>query len=152
MNKRIDNCGNLLMRFARDKIFARLQKIEKGKSTTRLQLIAGRHKSSSLQLVSAEADGKCQYVKSSSTSDVYTVRQENEKCPYTCLLICRQCSVCVHQYLCTCLDSITRGTIILQTCALGHETMRMGTLTHKLYSNKSRQRKQLKGLHYSKKN
>ena len=123
VNKRIDNCVNMLMRFARDKIFDRLQKIEKGKSTTRLQLIAGRHKSSldlPLQLVCAEADGKCWNVKSSSTSDVYTVRQKYEKCPYTCLLICRQCSVCVHQYSCTCLDSITRSTI----CKHVHLVMR----------------------------
>ena len=46
VNKRIDACISMLLRFARDKLFDRLQKIERGKNTSRLQLIANRHKSS----------------------------------------------------------------------------------------------------------
>ena len=39
-------CINTLLRYARDKIFDRLVKVEKGKSTGRLQAISKRHKTS----------------------------------------------------------------------------------------------------------
>ena len=45
VNKRIDASISMLLGFARDKLFDRLQKIEKGKNTSHLQLIANRHKS-----------------------------------------------------------------------------------------------------------
>ena len=45
VNKRIDACISMLLRFARDKLFDRLQKkLEKGENTSRLQLIANRHR------------------------------------------------------------------------------------------------------------
>lgn len=117
MNKRIDTCINVLLRYARDKLFDRLQKVEKGKNTSRLQLISRRHKTSmdlSTDLVSIRKDATDKTVwkvMAANSSDVFQVEKENENCPYKCLLICRFCSVCVHQFSCTCLDSLTHGTI-----------------------------------------
>lgn len=46
VNKRMDTCINTLLKYARDKIFDHLVKVEKGKSTSRLQAISTRHKTS----------------------------------------------------------------------------------------------------------
>ena len=133
VNKRIDACISMLLRFARDKLFDRLQKIEKGKNTSRLQLIVNRHKSSlnmSTDLVSINkfsTESLKWEVKSTTSSDTYYVTQENKNCPYTCLLKCRLCSVCVHQFSCTCLDSLTRGTI----CKHVHLVMRFNNTVNK---------------------
>lgn len=50
-------------------------------------------------------------VRSETGTDTYTVKQDNEECPHNCLLRCRLCTVCIHQYSCTCLDSLTRSTM-----------------------------------------
>ena len=133
VNNRIDACISMLLRFARDKLFDRLQKIERGENTSRLQLIANRHKSSlnmSTDLVSIKmfsTESLKWEVKSTTSSDTYYVTQENKNCPYTCLLKCRVCSVCVHQFSCTCLDSLTQGTI----CKHVHLVMRFNNTVNK---------------------
>ena len=133
VNKRIDACISMLLRFARDKLFDCLQKLERGKNTSRLQLIANRHKSGlnmSTNLVSINkfsTESLKWEVKSTTSSDTYNVTQENKNCPYTCLLKCRLCSVCVHQFSCTCLDSLTRGTI----CKHVHLVMRFNNTVNK---------------------
>ena len=105
VNKRMDACINTLLRYARDKIFDRLVKVEKGKSTGRLQAITTRHKTSlklSSDLVNKDiSTANTWRVKSATGTDTYTVRQESENCPHNCLLRCRICPVCIHQYSCT---------------------------------------------------
>ena len=114
-NKRMDHCIITLMKLARDKIYERLIKIEKGKSTGRLQAIHKRHTTSltlSTELIEPNPSTSNQWiVKSSHTDDSYQVTEQAKKCPHNCSLRCRYCSVCIHEYTCTCLDSLIHATI-----------------------------------------
>ena len=115
VNKRVDTCITTLLRFSRDKMFDRLLKIEKGKNSHRLQTINDRHAVSlaiPLSHVQPEADSCNTWsVKSSSSSKQYMVSQVNGVCPNQCLLKCRVCAICIHQYTCSCFDSALHGTI-----------------------------------------
>ena len=53
--------------------------------------------------------------------------QEDKNCPYTCVLNYHVCSLCVHQFSCTCLDSLTRATI----CKHVHLVMRFNNTVNK---------------------
>ncbi len=46
MNKRMDTCIHALLKYARDKAFDRLSKMEKGKSTSRIRINVKRHEDS----------------------------------------------------------------------------------------------------------
>ena len=43
-------------------------------------------------------------VKSNDHSQEYTIILENSNCPMDCQLVCRECAVCIHTHLCTCMD------------------------------------------------
>ena len=114
VNKRLDSMIYMLMKYARDKTFDRIMKVEKGKRTKRTRTIYERHKKS-LDLPSTNVceTGKNSWeVKSNSSLNlVYSVIKENETCPHNCSIKCEECSICVHNYSCTCADSMQRGTI-----------------------------------------
>ena len=83
VNKRKDSTINMLLKYARDKLFDRLIKMEKGKNTSRLQTITKRHKSSlelPTSLVSPSSEQSVWNVKSATTVDNYTVKLEQDKC------------------------------------------------------------------------
>ena len=117
VNKRVDTCITTLLRFGRDKMFDRLLKIEKGKNSHRLRIINDRHAASltiPLSHVKSRPENCNTWtVNSSSSSTSYIVCQviQEEQCPHQCLLKCRACVICIHQYTCSCLDSLVRGTI-----------------------------------------
>ena len=46
VNKRMDNCIHVLLKIARDKVFDRLAKLEKGKTSSRIKTIMDRHHTS----------------------------------------------------------------------------------------------------------
>ena len=125
VNKRMDKTIHLLLKYARDKLFDRLVKIEKGKNTTRIQAISQRHKSSlalSTDLVSIDSnENNVWNVKSGKGEEVYQVKLEQAGCKYNCFMRCRTCSICIHQYSCTCMDSLLQVTI----CKHIHLTMRL---------------------------
>ena len=50
-NKRVDNCLVNLMKYTRDKLFERLIKLTKGKSTSKLKLIQDRHNRSKVATI-----------------------------------------------------------------------------------------------------
>jgi hypothetical protein len=59
VNRRVDMCVHVLLKVARDKAFDRLIKIEKGKTTSRINIIHQRHKESlklALSLVNTLSD------------------------------------------------------------------------------------------------
>ena len=115
-NKRVDNCLVNLMKYTRDKLFERLIKLTKGKSTSKLKLIQDRHNRSkvlSFDNVQSIDDSKW-LVKSETGSDTYTVSKMQHTCTdATCQLKCTQCSIpiCIHQYVCTCPDCLIHHTI-----------------------------------------
>ena len=113
INKRIDNLIHILIKVSRDKAFERLSKMEKGKISDRLSTIRKRHWASvklSLELVTKRKYTEWS-VKSVDQKQEYIVMSENLNCPMKCQLLCRECSVCIHMYSCTCMDYIINHTI-----------------------------------------
>ena len=113
VNKRLDSIIHLLMKYARDKAFDRITKIEKGKSTKRTKVIHDRHsKSLELAISQVSENGANSWqVKSESSKLVYDLAKEHNQCPYNCFIKCQQCSICIHIFTCTCADSVQHGTI-----------------------------------------
>lgn len=86
----MDACIHALLKFARNKAFDRLSKLEKGKSTNRIRTIAKRHHTSSelpTDLVKANGDHTWT-VDSASGKATYTVSQEAISCTSSCALKC----------------------------------------------------------------
>ncbi len=114
VNRRMDSCIVALPKYARDKAFEKVVKLEKGKSTARIRTIMKRHLTSKKLLLEhvKKADDGSWIVQSSTNPDrTYTVTTEAEACPSNCSLMCYNCGVCIHMYSCTCTDALVRGTI-----------------------------------------
>ena len=112
-NKRLDKLLHILLRYARDKAFDRIIKLEKGKTNPRTRMISKRHNESeklSFSLIVNEVNNSWT-VQSSSKEQTYCVNKEEESCPFNCLLKCNTCDICVHMYSCTCYDAVINGTI-----------------------------------------
>ncbi len=112
-NKRVDKCIQVLMKYARDKTFDRLIKLEKSKLTGRVSTISKRHNASrglSTDLVTS-IDDCTWYVRSADTQQQYTVVRELQQCTLNCFLRCSDCGICVHMYYCNCMDAVIRHTI-----------------------------------------
>lgn len=114
VNKRVDRCLVNLLKFNRDKTFERLRKITKGKRTGKLKQIDDRHDTSTkmaLSKITAKDDG-CWEVESEDGKRKYLVSRVSEECEEAnCQLRCAQCSVCTHQFSCTCIDHMLYSTI-----------------------------------------
>ena len=131
VNKRVDKCLHLLLKIARDKAYELLIKSEKGKISHRITCIRQRHKTSlkmSTNLVEENGDDCWKVVSSSNLLVCYEVCKEDCSCSATCSLRCTQCDICIHQYSCTCPDSLVRLTI----CKHIH------WLSRKLYPDRNR--------------
>ena len=112
-NRRVDRLLAVLLRFAKDKAFERIQKLEKGKSSHRMKEILKRHKSA-LEMVSdgaaphQESENSWQ-VHSQSSEQVYTVTRVKREC--SCLLHCVDCHACIHMFTCSCADAHLQSTV-----------------------------------------
>lgn len=114
VNKRVDNCLVNLLKYARDKSFARFIKLTRGGSCSKTNIINDRH-SKSLRLnansVHEIEEGRWQ-VKSEDGKNSYIVIKQCENCSdASCQLRCNRCNICVHMYSCTCPDSLIQNTI-----------------------------------------
>lgn len=105
VNKRVDNCLLNLLKYIRDKSFQRVIKLLKGKSTHKLNIIHDRHnKSQALTVDNVECieDGSKLLVKGEDGRNIYTVTKQAYSCTdNSCQLQCSECSMCIHQYVCT---------------------------------------------------
>lgn len=102
--KRLDKGINAIMRLLRDKFIDRLIILNKGKVSTKLSLIRSRHKNASgLDTNLVIECEKGWNVPSSNLTDLYLI-QENEKL-CNCKLVCIECNVCIHKFMCSCIDS-----------------------------------------------
>ncbi|XP_072177201.1 uncharacterized protein [Diadema setosum] len=128
-NRRVDKCVSLLMEFVKDKTFDRLVKLQKGKKSRRVNDIDSRHRLS-LKLRGEdvkEVEVNRWEVRSTDGKRVYTVDRKPKSCQGSCHLDCKQCRVCVHEFSCTCLDGVVRGTL----CKHVHLVVRsQGRLDH----------------------
>ena len=104
-NRRIDCLLNVLLKLTRDKAFERLRKIEDSKLSYRQLEINKRHKR-------AESLSNDQIVLTSTSENVWLVNSQDKnysiskKKGCSCPLKCSHCGVCVHMYLCSCLDNL----------------------------------------------
>ena len=113
-NRRVDHLLTVLLRFARDKAFERIQKLEKGKSSHRIKEINKRHGSAEEMMSSGILPIKCSEnswkVASQKTKEKsYIVTKVKDEC--ACLLRCSSCHVCVHMFSCSCADAHLHSTV-----------------------------------------
>ena len=113
-NRRIDFLLSALLKIARNKVFERLTKLEKGKQTHRISEINKRHMTAlqmiPLQVPITQRDEKEWIITSQRGRDVhYCVQLHTDTC--TCKLVCKNCNVCVHMFTCTCTDATLHATI-----------------------------------------
>ena len=115
--RRVDCLMSVLLRFAKDKAFDQISKLEKGKFTHCIKEIVKQHRSAeemrrknnSDSLVK-NIDNSSWLVSSQSSEDkVYTVKSVLQEC--SCQLKCSLCNSCVHMYICTCADSHLQTTV-----------------------------------------
>jgi hypothetical protein len=112
-NKRVDKCVHVLLKISRDKAFERLTKLENGKLSSRMAMITKRHKSSldmSENIISSIGDDKWSIL-SSIDGHTYEVTREDECSRISCNLRCHKCQICIHNFICSCPDSLIRATI-----------------------------------------
>ena len=112
-NRRVDHLLSVLLRIARDKLFDRLVKLEKGKSTHRTGEINRRHRSAiemiDTSVTVVQVKESLWQVSSASRDYVqYLVRKQCTHCE--CKVQCGSCGVCVHMYTCACVDCAVHST------------------------------------------
>ena len=113
-NHHVDHLLTVLLCFARDKAFERIQKLEKEKSSHRIKEINKRHGSAEEMMSSGilpiEYSENSWKVASQKTKEkYYIVTKVKEDC--ACLLRCSSCHVCVHMYSCSCADAHLHNTV-----------------------------------------
>ena len=99
------------MQLARDKVFERLRKLKMGKNTHRVCEISKRHLSainlSPSSITQLEND---KWKVSSETRNTdYVVEKMQEQCE--CKVKCKECDICPHMYVCSCLDATLHATV-----------------------------------------
>ena len=115
VNKRVDSCLVNLLKFARDQCFGRVIQLTKGKANYRITQIEKRHqRGQNMPLTNVElsSDGSWK-VTSLDEKKVYEVQHIHSQCPKnpSCRLTCKECQICIHQYVCNCPDSLILHTI-----------------------------------------
>ena len=114
-NRRVDHLIHILLKIARDKIFERLLKTEKGKNTHRICEVRKRHEAASKMLekgikAEKESDSSWHVSAEKDAGKQYMVNVlQNETCE--CKVVCDVCNICPHQYTCTCIDASIHHTI-----------------------------------------
>ena len=105
-NRRVDHLIHILLKIARDKIFERLLKTEKGKNTHRICEGRKRHEAALKMLekgiqAEKESDSSWHVSAEKGVGKQYMVNVlQNETCE--CKVVCDVCNICPHQYTCTC--------------------------------------------------
>ena len=111
-NCRVDTLIYVLLRIARNLIYEQLNKVEKNKITHRKHEINKRHKSAlDIEKHSTlHQSGDSWRIESSTTTGTfYFLDRLKETC--SCELHCSTCDVCIHMYMCTCLDATLHNTV-----------------------------------------
>lgn len=107
--KRLDKTIYMLMKFIRDRMFDRLIFLEKGKLTTKITLMRQRHKKScEMDMTSVcEIDDGWNIPSETNFGELYLIKRAYA-CSKECVLMCKDCNFCLHNFICTCLDNAVR--------------------------------------------
>lgn len=104
--KRLDNLLFILHKFVRDRLYDKLIIRHKGKITSKIKTLRERHKAS-LQLdptmITKYDDGWL--CPSSRNSEIYYIQKDSHFEHCDCHLRCSECSYCIHQFVCSCIDN-----------------------------------------------
>ena len=107
-NKRVDVALVNLIKFAKDKVFTRLIKLTKGKSSKRIALLHQRHSNSlrmSFANIEATDEDTVYSILSEDGNRKYLVTKVADYCEESlCMMKCSECGTCAHVMLCTCPD------------------------------------------------
>ena len=114
--RRMDSCIHALMKLMRMKMRDRLQKLHKGKWTRHVQGIRMRHRKGMLldnRLLTEVEPNRAYIVQGRDKAVAYMVEQSDTVPHETmlCPLVCRPCGVCIHTFVCNCVDFGIRNTI-----------------------------------------
>ena len=102
LNKRMDKCLLNLIKFNRDKIFERLEKLVKRKYSFRMRYIEESHEASKrMSFNNVEIINETNFkVKSKEGVKLYDVSKINERCAVnSCKIMCPDCELCSHEYI-----------------------------------------------------
>lgn len=111
-NRRVDKCVSFLLKFSRNMMFERIIREMKNKPTHRMQQISQSHKRSeelTENMVEEVSSGIWQVQSSVPIRGKYTVKINRNSDCLGCPLSCPVCGVCIHQFVCTCVDYLLRG-------------------------------------------
>lgn len=114
--RRVDECLNMLLRWVRNIAFERMTRLCKGNNSYRQRLINESHKRSKeikCDLI-VELETNAQWKVPSAqpgSEDFYHVSRNAENTCSGCELYCNLCSVCIHEFKCTCLDYVSHGNM-----------------------------------------
>lgn len=114
------------MNFIRDKVFDRFINLNKGKVTTKITICRKRHKES-LKIADSdifyfERDNKWSIKSTNNTTNFYDIIPGNQHCD--CSFKCSDCNICIHKYLCSCIDSSIKWNICKHVHALSRYMQR----------------------------
>jgi len=125
--KRLDKSIHALMRLTNRDVFKRLIKLHRGKPSGKMRCISKSHENSTTvkdEHISLITNNLWSVVSSSKKDFAYEVTKINNACPEDlCSLKCKPCNICIHMYVCTCLDSIIR----LNMCKHIHAVCRVSS-------------------------
>lgn len=104
--KRLDKAIHGIMRFVRDKMIDRLITANKGKLTSKIRDLRIRHKTSETLCLQVIQNENGWSVSSTHNTEIYNIHENNKTC--TCHIQCTECNICIHRYICSCIDSSIR--------------------------------------------
>lgn len=109
-NRRIDRLISALLRLTKNKLFDRLIKFNKNVPGAQQKEISKRHAAGGAipEEHVCRIEAQQWTVRSQSCEGVlYTVTQQDPACTSTpCILMCKECAVCIHSFSCTCVDHV----------------------------------------------
>lgn len=123
-NKHLDTCINALLKFTRNKIFERFIKLAKNKYTAKEENIIKCHnigKQINPEAIKVIGDNRWEISAAKDTNMAYEVIYITDACKTEDYrLVCRKCSICIHNYTCECSDYIIKLNICkhIHACAI----------------------------------
>ena len=113
-SKRVDKCLVNLIKFNRDKRFERIKKLTKGKITQKLLSMIQARLGNILNLdfgSVTQSEENSWICKAEDGKRNYTVILNSERCDVRqCSLKYSNCNICVHTYICSCVDFLLHST------------------------------------------
>ncbi|KAK3909793.1 Zinc finger transcription factor family protein 17, partial [Frankliniella fusca] len=140
--RRVDECMNILLRWTKNVAFERMTREFKGNNSYRQGLLKESHKKSeeiSKDLIEEVETNMAWKVPSSQpgSDQFYNVTRNADNTCSGCLPYCNHCSVCAHEFKCSCLDFVSHGNMCKHIHAVASTHMvffecerRPGNLNH----------------------